>query len=511
MKILIIDGSRVARTFIKRELSSLPDAQFFEAENGEEGFNLVLRYVPDLITMGLIMKGNDNNSLIMKIRHTPELSHIPVIVITSNTDDEAINHAFDAGAAEIFFKPFPDGKLMNYVKTMFRKEQDLTNINILVADDSSTVRSIILRTLTSVGATTFGCVNGEEAVEILNRQPIDLIISDYIMPKKDGIEVCKYVRTVLNRDDIPFILLTAVGERSVVLDALNAGANDYLTKPFSREEIMARIKNHVRMIHFNRRLQLELAERKKRELAMIYELNQARETQKVLLPTKLPEIPGAKLAAKYVPMDQIGGDFYNIFPLEDNRFGIMIADVTGHGVPAALISFMVSGIFTNHALTVPSSTKLVMDLTNHYLHGKLRDDKFATMFYAIYDATEQSLLFTNAGHNIAYVFRGETDEHFELDTDGIFLGPFPNEITNYKEKEFQFNPGDRLLLYTDAIMEIADETGEMFGEARLLALVKSNKDTPLNELLDLIYDECLRFSGRDGMADDCTMVALEIL
>ncbi|MGK0291627.1 MAG: PAS domain S-box-containing protein, partial [bacterium] len=223
---------------------------------------------------------------------------------------------------------------------------------------------------------------------------------------------------------------------------------------------------------------------------MASELIQARETQKSLLPEILPEIPSAKISCMYKPMDEIGGDFYDIVDLGENKFGIMVADVTGHGVPAALISFMVSGVFAE-SVSSEISTKEALMRTNESLYGKLQDGKFATMFYGIYDASEQTLTYTTASHPEGLVVRASTGEVFRLATNGLFIGPFPNEIANYEKKVFQLQSGDKLLLYTDAIIEIADKKGQMMGIEGLSSLMQKYCNLSVSNLLDEIYREGL--------------------
>ncbi|MBF0288455.1 MAG: SpoIIE family protein phosphatase [SAR324 cluster bacterium] len=240
------------------------------------------------------------------------------------------------------------------------------------------------------------------------------------------------------------------------------------------------------------------------------ELAHARETQKILFPSKLPSFPNIKLARKYVPMEQIGGDFYDVFSVEDGQLGIMVGDVTGHGIPAALLSFMVSGTFRNNARGW-ASTQGVIDMTNGFLDGKMPSASFATMFYGIYDHDQKSLLFTNASHPPGLVLRPSTGEVFSLKSHGLPVGVFPSDITNYKEEVFSMQSDDKLLLYTDAIFEIKDEKKKMWGAKQLEEFLKEHQEESIETLLNMIYEFGLSYSHTNSFNDDVTMIGMQIL
>ena len=524
MKILIIDESTVSRMFIRKELESIPDVELFEAKAGQEGIEMVEQLSPDLVTVSLFLKDMDGIAFTEKLRMTSKISDIPIVIITSSTDEALIKKAFDQGANEFFLKPFPKGALSQYVRSIFIEDRYLKNTQILVVDDSKPVKAIISSILKFKGATVLEASDGKRAIEVLRNNPqIDIVITDYIMPNMDGIEFCTFVRKNMKLIDLPLLILTAFGEQDTVLKALKAGANDYLIKPFSREELLARIQNHIRLVHFNQQLKDEIKARtlaemnlqkayqniKEHQNLLLEELEQARETQKSILPETMPIIEGAKIVCKYTPMEHIGGDFYDVFELENNKFGIMLADVTGHGVPAALICFMASGIFTDSAKS-ETSTEKVMNSANGALHGNLQEGKFVTMFYAIYDASKQTLTYTNAAHPEALVIRHSNQEVIELNTGGMFLGPFPNEMTGYEEKTFQLFPGDKVLLYTDAVVEVLNEREEMLGTKRLIPFLKQKSGLPISEILEEVYNYGLFYSGRKNYDDDCTLLGLEI-
>lgn len=262
----------------------------------------------------------------------------------------------------------------------------------------------------------------------------------------DGFSLISHLRQKPIYQHTPILFLTAHAGTKEKIQAFDLGATDYLIKPFIPHELRARVMGYLERQHAYQTMQRQQAQIEE-------ELEQAREMQKIILPTNIANIPYVRTHAKYVPMIQIGGDFYDIFALEANKFGLMVADVSGHGIPAALLSFMISGIFKYSAPGL-FSTKMVLNLMNSIIYGKLPEGQFATMFYGIYDAQNQVLTYSNASHPPALVLRPKTGEIFRLKTTGHCIGLFNNELAQYGELQFFFQPDDKLLLYTDGILEV---------------------------------------------------------
>ncbi len=509
MKVLIVDDSLTARMVLRKEVESIPGIEILEANCGNEGMQKAKKHLPQVITMDINMPDMDGIEATAQIRNLPECHDIPVVIITGHAGETFSQRAFAAGAAEFMVKPFPSGRLRDYVAELAVKQQALSDMTVLVVDDAMIVRTLVTRILISQGAKVITAFNGLDAIQKMIQNEIHLIVTDYTMPRLGGIGLCEYVRNNKQRYDIPIIMLTAREEPDVVLEVLRAGADDYLTKPFSREELLARINNHARSIRFNWQLQGELEERTRREQKILQELDQARVTQQVLLPKSLPEFPQITLAAKYQPMDQIGGDFYNVFPLESNKCGLMVADVTGHGVSAALISFMVSGLFRNHQNSSDSSAK-VIGLTNQALVGNLPLGNFVTVFYGVYDLENKTITYTTAGHPPALVIRPASQEVFSIKSNGIVVGVMPSAVAEFEEKTFHFCPGDKLLVYTDGIIELQNKEGEMLKMQGLTDFLQEHAHLPIQALLDALFDFGKVYSNREGFNDDITMVGLEV-
>lgn len=377
-------------------------------------------------------------------------------------------------------------------------EQDF---RILIVDDTPKNIQILGKILRDEGYQINVAQDGKQALNVLSKVDLDLILLDIMMPEMDGFETCQHLKSDPETQEIPVIFLTAKTEVEDIVKGFELGAVDYISKPFQIPELLARVRTHLQ-------LRKEIQDRKRRELVILEELEQARKTQATLLPDELPNIPHMDIACRFVPMEEVGGDFYNLFELDDNKFGIMIADVTGHGISAAMLSFMISGFFMNNVNA--GSPNTVLYKTNENLIGKLQDDKFATMFFGIYDANDQTITYSLAGHPPALVIRSQTGEAFQLRTMGPPVGIFPNDMITYEEKVFSLMSGDKLLIYTDGYTELVNPEGKMLGPLRFQKFLQANARLPIEELMDKIYEYGQNFLENGENNDDITLVGIEM-
>ena len=239
------------------------------------------------------------------------------------------------------------------------------------------------------------------------------------------------------------------------------------------------------------------------------ELEQARLAQAFLLPAALPDSPAIRFASKFAPMDQIGGDFYDVLELQPGVYGILVADVTGHGIPAALLTFMSSATFKN---TAPAflSTATTISMTNRKLYRKMPDDAFVTMFYAIYDSNSRRLTFTQAGHPPALWLRAADREIVPLETGGTLVGVFSGNEVSFEESTVNLAPGDRVILYTDAITEVIEQTEDgPYDDFR--ALLRAHWDLPLDTLFETAFGYGKQYLAGGKFPDDVTLLGFEVL
>jgi sigma-B regulation protein RsbU (phosphoserine phosphatase) len=259
-----------------------------------------------------------------------------------------------------------------------------------------------------------------------------------------------------------------------------------------------------------------IAEKEKLESEMARkdaELQIAAEIQRNFLPEKIPQTEGFDIAAKSIMAKEVGGDFFDILPLEvipmnKNRTGVMIADVSGKGVPAALFMAL-SRIVVRVTATWFKKPSQVISFANPIIAENSKTGMFVTLFYGIVDNETKTLTYVNAGHNPPIVLRQKTGEIDELQLTGIAVGAL--EDAKYEQQEIALSPGDLVVLYTDGITEAVNDRDEMFDVTRLIEIIRKNGNRPAQEIVNEIIGSVSAFSENQPQFDDITLMVVKVL
>lgn len=245
-------------------------------------------------------------------------------------------------------------------------------------------------------------------------------------------------------------------------------------------------------------------------LAIEQEVEIARRIQHANLPVNLRSPGGVEIAAKYAPMSTVAGDFYDIKIKEETGVGLLIADVSGHGVGAALIGSMLKIAFASQEESISNPARVLTEI-NRILQGKL-EQSFVTACFLFVDITNGKIWYASAGHPPPVLWRKSTREISRLSQGGLILGPFPNAI--YENTALDIVKGDRLVLYTDGITETSSKTGELFGQDRLEALIKDCSSDSADRAADQFIEHLSKWSGRShgtSLDDDLTLIILDVV
>ncbi len=346
--------------------------------------------------------------------------------------------------------------------------------------------------------------SGPHALEAAQSAPQpDLILLDVGMPGMDGYELCRKLKSIPATLDIPVIFLTGRTEDEDETQGFEAGAVDYIHKPFSEAVVKARVKTHI--------LLREAREQLTSQLMVVYqELEMARELQVSILPGETPAVSGLKIAARYIPMSAVAGDFYDFISIDENHLGVLIADVSGHGLPAALIASMLKIALSTQS-SVAFRPAMVLNGLNELLHGKFRR-QYVTAAYVYLDLESRIMRYGGAGHPAILLRSGLCGTVSELEENGLFLGPFADAV--YSSVEIPIAVGDRVLLYTDGVLECMNEAGEEFGLVRLKQYLETGSGQTAEEFLDALMGELWKWAGQASgtpLTDDITLLAIDIL
>jgi len=403
------------------------------------------------------------------------------------------------------------------------------HLRILIVDDDASIRALLSRTLKNWGHEVIIASDGLEAWNILNSEPISFVVSDWLMPKMDGLELCQRIRAVGFSRYIYFILLTAKDAKDELIKGMEAGADDFVVKPFNKGELKVRIRAGERIVKLEQDLELRNeklletnAKLNKAYSRISKDLQAASVMQKSLLPATAMTLYNYHFDWIFNPASFIAGDIFNFFLLDDLHIGFYVLDVAGHGIPAAMLSVTLSKIMTptpfghrplKHFAPNPphyeiSSPAQVVDDLNQRFQNKQDAMQYFTMAYGIIEILSGKVMITQAGHPSPILLNNANKASF-IGTGGFPVGMM--EKIAYEEDEFTFHVGNRLFLYSDGITECFNKNREQFSEERLQSLLIEWAHLPLRQLLNNLESALNEWKNESDFDDDITLLAIERL
>jgi len=400
------------------------------------------------------------------------------------------------------------------------REEPRARANVVVIDDDKLVSDLICRILKKEYSAR-GYASAEEALRSENLGAVDVIIADVNLPGMDGIEFLDRVQLV--DSGIPVILITGYGDIDIAISALQSGATDFILKPFKNEQISISVERALearRLVLENRAL-LEELRKKNQELETLNEEMNARNVeiekeldiaanlQRCLFPAALPEIDRFDLALKFRPVEKVSGDFFDFIFYDRDLFAFVFADVSGHGVPAALYSAMVKTAISSVRTSGPVPSEFMGEV-NSFLIGsqKRMSYNYVTIFYGLFDLAAETLTYCNAGIPSPAVMRADGSYQF-LDPNSPFVGIFENSV--YRNESVKIVPGDRLIFYTDGVFELTGSNDRIMGQGVFLELLKSLGNLDIHELVEKIFERVMEFSGTQRPGDDITLIGMSYM
>lgn len=395
----------------------------------------------------------------------------------------------------------------------------------LVVDDSAGQRRLLTRMLESWGYVVTEAASGEEALARSSRVPPDLVLSDWMMPGMDGLEFCRRFRARGARGYSYFILLTSKTGKSDVAAGLDAGADDFLSKPVSVDELRARVNAGARLIAMQRELgrtsaQLAdtVARLQKVHEAMDRDLRQARRIQEALIPETCLDLGTSRLSLFLKPCGHVGGDLVGMLEADRDQIGFYGIDVSGHGITSAMMTARIAGYLSqghpeqNLAFCRTTdgrclrSPEAVARILNDRLIAEPAIDEYLTMALAVLDMRTGGLRLVQAGHPRPLLLRADGRAVF-LGSGGLPIGLLPD--ARHEAVSLVLDPGDRVLIYSDGFTEAAVRGVGQLGEAGLLSLVRAcSADLTGSELLEELFWRLIAGMPEGHGLDDDVSAAL---
>ncbi|WP_342983495.1 PP2C family protein-serine/threonine phosphatase [Bacteroides fragilis] len=349
--------------------------------------------------------------------------------------------------------------------------------------------------------------NGLEALQKLLETPdFDIILSDINMPEMDGLTLLAKVNELKN-PAMKCIMVSAYGDMDNIRSAMNKGAFDFATKPIDLDDLSRTIEKAIEQVRYIRESQQEhnQLESIKNDLAI------AGEIQQTILPRSFPPFPEltevVDIYASMTPAKDVGGDFYDFFQIDDERIGLVIADVSGKGVPASLFMAVSRTLLRATALRGVSSAEC-LTYANKLLCKESLDSMFVTVFYGIYHYKTGMMDYTNAGHNPPYLLRGGRTVECLSVSSNFVVGVFDD--IEFESNTLTFGIGDTLLLYTDGVTEAFNDKREQFSESNLQDILASmHESSSAKEVVTSVLQSVKTFSGDYPQSDDITLLSLQ--
>lgn len=396
-------------------------------------------------------------------------------------------------------------------------------MRVLIADDDPIFRRLLERTLQQWGYEVTSARDGVEAWRFFQERDYPLVITDWIMPGMDGIELVRRIRTAPRPGYVYVLLLAASSQRREVIEGLSAGADDFVSKPFDRDELHVRLRTGERIIHLEKTLLEQNRILSERNAEMEADLRMACEVQQALLPQGYPSFPAnapperstLRFSDRYRPNGAVGGDFFDVLSLSDTRAGLFICDVMGHGVRAALVTAMVRALVESLRPLAHEPGRLLAEMNRDLqaIFGHASVPVFLSAFYATIDTQSGQFLYANAGHPYPLLVRRDEGEVAPLPMPPGMPGPplCVRDQVAYQTNSTQLTPGDCVVLFTDGVYEVVGADQEPYGEQRLQQAIMRRLHLPIGKLLDEVLAEVIRFCGTRGFADDVCLVGVDLI
>ena len=363
----------------------------------------------------------------------------------------------------------------------------------MIVDDVWINVEMVEHVLRSEGFQTCTAGDGATCLAMSRAEPPDLILLDVMMPGESGFETCAKLKSDPRTVDIPIIFLSALDDVKSKVKGLKIGGVDYVSKPVHGEELLARVRVHLRVGENNRAIARAHQAR----------LEDLRNAQQAIL-VRPSDCPDASFAVFYQPLEAAGGDFFDVVTVDGDVFGYFVADVSGHGVSAAFLTSAVKALLRQYTgpLFSPEDTMRGVDAVMRQMLG---EEQYLTACYAHLNRRTKKLSVVSAGHPPVIVVRASRQAQIlEMDSDP--LGMFSALVL--QRKDLTVSAGDRFFLYTDGLIESSPGEGRREGIEQLIASCVLHQEDSLNEAVSMIASDVQ--SGLTSVNDDLLLMAIEV-
>ena len=375
--------------------------------------------------------------------------------------------------------------------------KDLSESRVLIVDDVKANVDLLVHALRDDYKLSVA-LNGEAALRSVEKSPPDLLLLDIVMPGIDGYEVCRRLRSDAGTRELPIMFLNSLEDVTDKTRGFEAGGNDYLTKPFEILEVKARVRSLLKAKAYSDEIKERIAA----------ELRIAREIQMGLLPEDVAAVTqksGLDIACLIEPAMAIGGDFYDVIRLEDGRVLVVVADVSGKGIPAALFMAVTMTLIRTAARQFSAPDEIARQV-NTALSANNPRGMYATLFCCIVDTAKMTLCCVNAGHPSPVLLRPGEAPSLPFDSTSSPIGMF--DTLSVEVQRVDLRPGDGVVMYSDGVSEAFDAAGETFELEDLIACLAPAAGKSAASMTSGLREAVRMHVGSHPQSDDITILAL---
>lgn len=377
--------------------------------------------------------------------------------------------------------------------------KQLSECRVLLVDDAKANLDILVEGLKAEHKLSLA-MNGETALQVAARTPLDLVLLDIVMPGMDGYEVCRRLRQMPETAEVPIMFLSSLEEVQNKTRGFEAGANDYLTKPFDMLEVKARVRSLLKAKAYNDAYKEQLAS----------ELRVAREIQMGMLPHdfgRAEQNYGVNLGAVLEPAREVGGDLYGVCEASPDRLVVFLGDVSGKGIPASM--FMVRAISLARLLARDiAEPERILARLNDELASDNPSGMFVTFLCAVFEAKSGRLALANAGHCRPLLLSAGETPRWAVKHLGTALGFEPG--LDFECTELTLHPGDALVLYSDGVTEAFNAQEECYGSDRLLNDATGFVGQSASQVTTGLLCRVREFAAGASQSDDIAILTLRV-
>ncbi|RME88728.1 MAG: response regulator, partial [Planctomycetota bacterium] len=382
---------------------------------------------------------------------------------------------------------------------------------VLIAEDDIDVARVYQRLLHPAGFETILYTDGQQALDGIKQHKPHLIVLDLKLPSLHGLDIIYFLRK--NKEyRVPIIICTGYPEFQNEFEIRSYPKCEFLVKPVKNEDFLQAIEKHAPPPPKPEELPEGEREKTQAEIQLEEDMEKARGVQAKLLPEALPDLEGFDIGTFYCSCKEVGGDYFDIIPIDQRHTGIMIADVSGKGVSGAMVMVMVRSIMKMVAPNHLSPRDTLIEV-NKLIAKDMKMGMFVTALYMILDEVDRKLTICCAGHNPALVWRHKSLSGSYMKPSGMALGITSSSVFEnaLKEEVVQLDINDLICVYTDGVVEAMSPKYEEFGEEQLLQVVSQHVNKSCEEIIDSIYESILAHEDTAPRHDDISIIAIKAI